>query len=351
MAPIGFDMSDDLDDLTGSNASTSNGGAAASPASILVLSCQQAAGDGSYQSLVQSLIRLGKGQVEMHMFDRVVEGGESSVIWIALVWERFDLATTLTPAQYHHISILLPSTLITPSLLGLIEPSLAPGGVLQVHGQEAASSESVANDLKAVPAFAGNIATDQKDPTVLLCSKPIAPLSDPSSTSAPAASSSDAPSSTSAPSSVALPLRSFRAAKAAKASLWAFTSSNGAATPTIDESTLLTPEDLERPSLVEREDCNVKKTRKACKNCSCGLRELLLQEKDDLGAAGFAEGTTGVNGADPGVGTMGVNVTSSCGSCYLGDAFRCASCPYLGMPAFEPGQKVTIGGHDDKPIA
>lgn len=66
----------------------------------------------------------------------------------------------------------------------------------------------------------------------------------------------------------------------------------------------------------KKTDCVTKP--KPCKNCSCGRAE-----KE-------ANGSNSANNAN----------SSSCGRCYLGDAFRCAGCPYKGMPAFEPGDKI-----------
>jgi len=87
----------------------------------------------------------------------------------------------------------------------------------------------------------------------------------------------------------------------------------------IDEDNLLDEEDVLKPEAASLRVCGTTGKRKACKDCSCGLAEEL-------------------NGAKP----QQKTVNSSCGSCYLGDAFRCASCPYLGMPAFKPGEKVVL---------
>ncbi|KAG9302599.1 hypothetical protein G9A89_007303 [Geosiphon pyriformis] len=91
-----------------------------------------------------------------------------------------------------------------------------------------------------------------------------------------------------------------------------------------DEDELLDEEDLIKPkqSSLARPDCETDGKRKACKNCSCGLaEELELKAK------------------------INQPTISSCGNCYLGDAFRCSTCPSLGMPAFKPGEKVVLAGN------
>lgn len=99
---------------------------------------------------------------------------------------------------------------------------------------------------------------------------------------------------------------------------------------TIDASSLLTEADKQKPDSESlAAPCGSdKKKRRACANCTCGLAEEIAGN-DALSAEQRA------------------NPKSACGSCYLGDAFRCGSCPYLGMPAFKPGEKPSLVALDD----
>jgi hypothetical protein len=81
----------------------------------------------------------------------------------------------------------------------------------------------------------------------------------------------------------------------------------------------LIDEDLKKP--VKPAPCGTK-TRKACKNCTCGRAQMEEQEKQEM--------------------IKKQEFKSSCGNCYLGDAFRCSSCPYRGMPKFKPGEKIML---------
>ncbi|XP_049874328.1 anamorsin homolog [Pectinophora gossypiella] len=90
----------------------------------------------------------------------------------------------------------------------------------------------------------------------------------------------------------------------------------------IDADQLLDEDDLKKPDKESLRVCATTGKRKACADCSCGLAEELRGEVKEA-------------------------PKSSCGSCYLGDAFRCASCPYRGMPAFKPGEKVMLDLNND----
>lgn len=95
----------------------------------------------------------------------------------------------------------------------------------------------------------------------------------------------------------------------------------------IDSDALLEKDDLVRPDLSGiKTDCGTSKAgkKRACKGCTCGLKEELNGEPAPL-------------------------QKSACGSCYLGDAFRCASCPYLGMPPFKPGDQIVLSDRQLKP--
>lgn len=88
------------------------------------------------------------------------------------------------------------------------------------------------------------------------------------------------------------------------------------------------------------------KRRRACKDCSCGLAQKL--EAEDKVKRANADADLAKLTADD---LTEVDFTvqgkvGSCGNCALGDAFRCDGCPYIGLPAFKPGEEVRLLNND-----
>ncbi|KAI9652649.1 MAG: electron carrier [Alyxoria varia] len=156
----------------------------------------------------------------------------------------------------------------------------------------------------------------------------------------------------------------------------------------IDEDELLTEEDKTR-KVVPPPECQPtapgKKRRRACKDCTCGLAAKIAAEDTAKRAAAdeTLKSLHATNAASPNGGAVsmaksdaagGPNAApraqkgekyvldvddlaevdftvpgkvGSCGNCALGDAFRCDGCPYVGMPAFKPGEEVRLTMDDD----
>lgn len=91
----------------------------------------------------------------------------------------------------------------------------------------------------------------------------------------------------------------------------------------IDENELLNDGIVPKAPVSDCGTSDAPGKKRACANCSCGLAELEA-----------LEGSNSENVAS--------NSKSGCGNCSKGDAFRCAGCPFLGKPAFQPGQEKLI---------
>ncbi|KAF9246991.1 cytokine-induced anti-apoptosis inhibitor 1, Fe-S biogenesis-domain-containing protein [Melanogaster broomeanus] len=295
---------------------------------LLAIGSLGTAQNGKYQALVSNLDASTSGKnVERQMLDRLVDG-----------------ATTLIPSSYSSIHIVLtPSeySALLPnlqSLLSQLRDGLSPLGTL--HFLNLTTGLFNLPQELTLAGFTILESIPEGDDARVVAQRP----GHPTFTALPGPLSSGA---------VPLRRRADPARQSSKKALWTLTSPS---TPSIDADTLLTPADRARPvPTCEPATAGTPRRKKACKNCSCGLAEIEAEEAMTanvvlLDADGAVEVGPGQAEKErlAAAAKAAPKATSSCGSCFLGDAFRCASCSYLGLPAFNPGEKVEIDfGMDD----
>ncbi|KAF1324564.1 Anamorsin isoform x1, partial [Globisporangium splendens] len=103
------------------------------------------------------------------------------------------------------------------------------------------------------------------------------------------------------------------------------------------EDTLL--DDTDEVLKAAASDCapGVGGKKRACKNCTCGLKDAEDNEKPVVSDKELSQMVSGCgNVRNPRVYMAKVR------GCFKGDAFRCGSCPFLGKPAFKPGMEKVL---------
>lgn len=217
------------------------------------------------------------------------------------------------------------SEALSDAVLDAVVRVLAPGGALELVSAASATSPVDIASSKRDLLFAG-LANVNVVGQVATASKPAVAVG----TSAPlkfAPGPSPAPASASSSTS---------ASSSGATSAWSLSAADLAEEDLVDEASLLARDPIEAKPVY---DCGTGSgPRKACKNCSCGLAD-----EEQAQAAAASRAAMGMDAAAPPPGGPGSKTKSSCGNCSLGDAFRCAGCPSLGLPAWkEEGDKVKI---------
>lgn len=118
-----------------------------------------------------------------------------------------------------------------------------------------------------------------------------------------------------------------------------------AAADSVDPDQFLAAEDK-----VEKVPVSCDTQPRACKGCTCGRAEReAVADGEAAAAKRVAEGAAGTGKLPEDLSGVDASQipTSSCGNCYRGDAFRCAGCPYRGLPPFKAGEKVALPEMDD----
>lgn len=231
----------------------------------------------------------------------------------------YTVQVTLSEAEYQELTPKLPD------LLSRIKSSLTPLGTLYLLNLSSALSK-----LPRELTEAGFILLSSTYFNgLIIAQRPAIDASHPLKNK-PTVTSNGA-------SAVALPRRQLDPErKLSKKALWTLDSPS---TPAIDAEALLTREDRQRPiPTCEPFNANAPRRKRACKGCNCGLLEV---EADEAKAGKVVVLDGGENGTAIEVGQdekekllnaakTAPKATSSCGNCFLGDAFRCGGCPYLG---------------------
>ena len=226
------------------------------------------------------------------------------------------VATSLPPSSFASVHLILAAAEYESlsqrlsSLLAQLLAALQPLGTLHVHNASTPSPSFT----DAVKTSGFSLLTNAPVSNELVAQKP----------------------SSGSTAGAAVPLRRKvdPARKASKMALWTLSSPSA---PPIDAESLLTDADRVRPTC-EPFVQGAPRRKKACKNCTCGLAEI---EAEEAAAAKVVL----LDGAENGqaievaqsererlikAAAAAPKATSSCGNCYLGDAFRCSGCPYRG---------------------